>query len=498
MDWKSLVRQEKAFTWAHGVGGWWVRSLASVFVTVGAFGAFSASGSAKQLGYHGGPVLTHPTTTYILYWQGQSVALPAAYLPALGTFIDDWSGSQPRGVLTQYFQRSRGKELVSNSIAYGGLLTDNTPFPRATVTQGEVAGEVEHFVHSHSLAEGYRVNYAVVLPQREGADDGQGDCAWHNWVADAKRQGKIFYSVIPYYSATGGCGVPGPRYPNGADVDNAIDRLSHELSEIATNPWYSHSAPGSPRSWYVDAKRLRDQAEIGDLCRFKYGPRSPSTGADVILDGHPYLIQEEWSNENHSCSLGTETADCGRVWGGTSNDPFTFYSLHVKTVGTRCSVARAVASGWGKATSFDGGAPLNVRINGFDCTRSSYTQVRPLTRCRSGASVVLIFKAPQVPAIVDYTGYVNFAIKPKTITQGASNELHGLRWISWGSASSTAVGRATANGSAGYSRDYPAKVNAYAVGRCEGLRVYTRLSIRNLQTRQAVTETLHCQSGSYF
>ncbi len=100
--------------------------------------------------------------------------------------------------------------------------------------------------------------------------------------------------------------LPHGPYPHDEATDNAIDMLSHELAEIATNPWHTHAEPGIPRSWYAD-----NQGEIGDLCRFTYGPRDPVTGADVFLNGRPYLIQEEWSNADDACSLAPSLSSLG-------------------------------------------------------------------------------------------------------------------------------------------------------------------------------------------
>src|SRR6202035_1649783 len=63
------------------------------------------------------------------------------------------------------------------------------------------------------------------------------------------------------------------------------------------------------KSWYVGTDG--HEQEVGDLCRPDghgvYGPRDGATGADVILHGHPYLIQGEWSNSEGRCSLGAGT-----------------------------------------------------------------------------------------------------------------------------------------------------------------------------------------------
>lgn len=308
-----------------GRGGWTCTnrrrcSLAFVVSTVVAslvacLGAGSAAASQGPLVYHGGPVLTDPSTTYFIYWQGQTGTLPSTYVPQLAQFIDDWSGSTAHGVLTQYFQHRTGKQYVSNAVTYGGTIVDNTAFPRAQLQDGDIAREVRTFVSVRHLPEGLRVNYAVLLPEQESIVTA---CAWHEWVPDTASGGMIFYSIIPYYDPNAaytrstGCNIhaPGP-YPHGEAIDNGIDMLSHELAEIATDPVHMHGTSLEPgQGWRANAHKPADQSEIGDICRWVYGPRE-ATGADVYLNGHAYLIQGEWSNADGGCSLGPTL---GRSW----------------------------------------------------------------------------------------------------------------------------------------------------------------------------------------
>lgn len=266
----------------------------------------AAAAARDQLGYDGGPVLVHPSATYLIYWRGTSGTLPASYVSDLSRFVTDWSGTTAHGVLTQYYQRVAGTEHVSNRISLGGMTTDPTPFPAKhnILTEAQLRAEILSVVRSNGWPEGYTANYAVLLPEQ--ARTRHGGCAWHDWAADTRTGGKVFYSVVPYWKQPStGCPMPRGPYPHSREIDNAIDLLSHELAEIATNPWHLHS-DGSPRSWFT-----KSGDEVGDLCRFVYGPRDQRTGADVYLHGDPYLIQGEWSNADHGCSLGPTL---GRAW----------------------------------------------------------------------------------------------------------------------------------------------------------------------------------------
>jgi hypothetical protein len=43
-------------------------------------------------------------------------------------------------------------------------------------------------------------------------------------------------------------------------------------------------------------------SEIGDKCAYTYGPTS-GNGADITMNGRPYVLQEEFSNSGLSCAI---------------------------------------------------------------------------------------------------------------------------------------------------------------------------------------------------
>ena len=298
------------------------------------------------LAYHQGPVLTRPSTTYIIYWQGSSGTLPSGYVLGLQQFVSDWGNTPAHEVLTQYFQDTRSPQHVSDSVSYGGTALDTDPFQTKhnILTEAQIQATVLSVLRSHRWPEGYRANYLVILP-REERTRRNGACAWHDWAADHRSGGKAFYAVIPYWQQPSrGCPMPSGPYPHGrADIDDAIDLASHELSEIATDPWYVHSSV-TQEGWYVGSNPVGD--EIGDICRSVYGLRDPLTGADVFLHGHAYLIQGEWSNASGSCSLGSDIIHaCGTVGSSAGSG-----DTDIRAYGVDCAVARQVvdagAPGW--------------------------------------------------------------------------------------------------------------------------------------------------------
>src|SRR5947209_4508960 len=113
-----------------------------------------------------------------------------------------------------------------------------------------------------------------------------GYCGYHRFTND----GQVDYAFIPYNAVPGHCQSNNPR-PNGSSADPALSTISHELSEMVTDPdgdgWTDSSAQ-----------------EIGDLCISAFGPSIGGSGDraynESIAGGHFYL-QEEWSNSSNRC-----------------------------------------------------------------------------------------------------------------------------------------------------------------------------------------------------
>ncbi len=69
--------------------------------------------------------------------------------------------------------------------------------------------------------------------------------------------------------------------------------VSHELMETVTDP----SVGNSNYAW-VDSSG----SEIGDKCNFAFGS-TDAAGADLYANGHPYIVQQEWSNRAGACAM---------------------------------------------------------------------------------------------------------------------------------------------------------------------------------------------------
>jgi hypothetical protein len=268
--------------------------------------------------YHGGSVMRDPTV-YAVFWNpttppaGYPGALFGAdYQNGIEHYLSDVSQTPYFNILTQYGDSS-GQPVPPTS-HFGGSWRDTTAYPHAgtwadPLGDGDIRDAVSRAVAAHpnwqtdSLSTMYMVftgknviecsgsgNDCFAANDWTGASSTRGAfCAYHWW------DGSRVYSYQPY-SSTGGCYGNQTDYPNGVDQDITITATSHEQFEAYTDPFGD--------AWYDDVDG--HAGENGDKCAYNYGPYEPD-GSNIVLHGHPYQIQLEWSN--------TAPHGCVKRWG---------------------------------------------------------------------------------------------------------------------------------------------------------------------------------------
>lgn len=273
------------------------------------------SAHAADLPYGGGPVL-HANRTHLIFWQPDRSGL--SYDPGYESLIERFlqnvaaashSTNNVYGLTGQYTD-SRGPAAYAST--YGGavLTTDRLPPNGCTepaamgpgwkvcLTDSQLVAEIEHVIHAGRLPTGPTDVYFLVLPKGFGSCTGSdssscalggstgGYCGYHSQSPD----GAVLYAVIPYNAVSGHCQSNSPR-PNGSTADPTISTISHEQSELITDP--------EDDAW-VDTSGN----EVGDLCRPDFGPVIGGSGQSAwnedIGGGH-YYLQEEWSNIDGAC-----------------------------------------------------------------------------------------------------------------------------------------------------------------------------------------------------
>lgn len=272
-----------------------------------------AADGTTNMTYHGGSVMRDPTV-YAIWWNPTTppTGYPGAlfgpnYQNGIENYLNDVSQTPYFNILTQYGD-STGQPVPPTS-HFGGSWTDTTTYPHAgtwadPLGDGDIRNSVARAVTANpnwqtdSLSTMYMVFTGKNIIECSSAtscfaatdwsgvaDSGNGAfCAYHWW------NGSQVYSYQPY-SSTGSCYGNQTAYPNGVDQDITITATSHEQFEAYTDPLGD--------GWYDDVDG--HAGENGDKCAYNYGPYEPD-GSNIVLHGHPYQIQLEWSNGSpHAC-----------------------------------------------------------------------------------------------------------------------------------------------------------------------------------------------------
>ncbi len=277
--------------------------------------AFDVPSSPSNLPYGGGPVL-HWNRTHVIFWQpdGSGLTFDPGYEALVETFLRNVAAasrtaSNVYGLTGQY---SDGRGPATYASSYGGAVvaTDRLPPNGCTepatgpgwavcLTDRQLQLEIEHVVRAARLPTGSNDVYFLVTPNGLGdcADSAStscalggnvsGYCAYHQQTDD----GSVLYAVIPYNAVRGHCQSENPR-PNGSTADPALSTISHEHSEMVTDPFGN--------AWVDPGTGNED----GDLCLTSFGPNLGGSGDSAWneeINGGHYFLQEEWSNADHGC-----------------------------------------------------------------------------------------------------------------------------------------------------------------------------------------------------
>jgi len=274
--------------------------------------------AATPLTYHGGPV-QHSSRVYAIFWIPPSYFLPASYRTLVTRYFNDvahdsFGTSNVYASDTQYFDVAHGvKQFESYSTTFRAAFVDKHPLPddgcanyllgdhstsRACLTDAQLRSEIKSVVAAHHLPSGLGVEYFLFTPQGLAscfdatalAEGGcydpfsfDGFCAYHSSIS-----GAVLYANMPF-AALPGCS-PGES-PNNNDADAVLNVTSHEHNETMTDPLGN--------AWFDDAGN-----ENGDKCAFVFGAALGSTADGRFnqrINGHPYWLQEEWSNRRKGC-----------------------------------------------------------------------------------------------------------------------------------------------------------------------------------------------------
>jgi hypothetical protein len=233
----------------------------------------------------------------------------ATFEGLISRYFQDVGSSSFYALLTQYSTNPANGTTVSggpiaNSSSYAGTWIDTTSYggkgsASNPLLDADIQSEVARAISSNGwqpgpssmffVFTGLDVQSCIDASHTICTSAAQSQyCAYHGFGDGANASSSVIYANMPDIS---GCAALIPVSPNGDQyADSVINVTSHEQFEAVTDPmitaWYDNGAAGY---------------EIGDECAWLFGPYGSS--GDLLLNGHPYIVQQEWSNAVSACAL---------------------------------------------------------------------------------------------------------------------------------------------------------------------------------------------------
>jgi hypothetical protein len=300
---------------------------AAAALSVGANAAVNASANAASanasaaspvLPYQGGPVMAGTTNIYAIFWQPNG-NVSTNYDTLISRYFGDVGGSPLYQNLKQYTQT--GGAFPSNAVLAASWVDNTTPYSANPILDSDIQTEVTHAQTVNNWTSTGNNIFFVFTEKNEGlcTDSNRssctpditpttGFCAYHSSFGT-----NTIYAAVPYAASPsfgGGCTPGAPSnlnepsapatgsYPNNDDADLTINLTSHEEMEAATDPFGN--------GWITNLI-TNQYFEIGDLCVWTFSPNN-AQGADVVWNGHNYIVQQEWDNSINACDLSGDHA----------------------------------------------------------------------------------------------------------------------------------------------------------------------------------------------
>lgn len=279
-------------------------------------------GCTPPLIYQGGPIADTTgaaglTITPIYWIPSTTTQFPAGYESLINGYISNIAAASLTtgnvySVTSQYYSiAGTTKTFLRYKYTAGTPIVDTQPFPSNgctpvsgftnCITDTQLRAELTRLTTADGLVTDLSHFYPLFIAptvetQVSGYTSAADFCGYHAAFGSAPNQ--VVYGNEPFKAQ--GCGE-GQSPNNNVPADSAISTLSHEISEVVTDP------VSSSKAW-ITASR----AEIGDICADDYGPPLGSTDPghpqgteyNQLINGGEYYTQTEFSNSAYA-SLGT-------------------------------------------------------------------------------------------------------------------------------------------------------------------------------------------------
>ena len=288
----------------------------------------------------------HSSKTYLIFWEPPHLSDGStspttnysAYNATIKQYFQDiaTSPSSLYGIATQYGDTTNGN--ISGTLTYGGYFTDTTGeafglsnsyptsgcsdsalgTPSNCLSESQIETEIKYITGANSITPDMNTDFIVYT------DDGEGSaitisgttsyayspfCGYHDSFSYSSNP--YIFAQIPYTETNvtgdgiGSSTIPCDLFssittPTSTIIDSAISWSSHEHFEMMTDP-----DPEGNLGYGIAWADQTGNYEIGDLCDGEVPSQLLLDGgnADVEINGHYYMVQEEYSNNLSACTL---------------------------------------------------------------------------------------------------------------------------------------------------------------------------------------------------
>jgi hypothetical protein len=289
--------------------------------------AATATGPAIPAAYHGGSVM-RDFTIHTVFWapggahfDGPPAPGTSGYEALVQQFLadvahDSGTASNIFSLLDQYGDHAGAGSYHIHYDPAADSVTDSDPYPSQSrqcvspsgiatcITDLQVEQEVNRVIGAHDApARGLTNVWFVLLPPDVDECVSPGACGTTQFAgyhsAFQLGQGSTIYAVIPdpLIEFTP---PPGSDPEGNPEAEAAIDTIAHETTEAATNPL--GDAWMDPNGFEV-ADKCEDGGEQGTPLGFAAG----GAPYNQLINGHPYLVQDIWSNSRGGCVQSSPT-----------------------------------------------------------------------------------------------------------------------------------------------------------------------------------------------
>jgi len=254
-------------------------------------------GGGPNLVYHGGPVLK-TNRTVAIYWAGSSSFGPG-YTSTIDQYFADVAAASGHGennvysVETQYYDGGGNIQYSSTS---GTAIVDTHAYPANGCTDvytsiclsdAQIRAELQVVVQNPDPT----TTYFVFTGRGIGSCYQSGSCAFSQYCAyhsNVSVKGVTVQYANQPYADTVPAACDAGYHPNGGDADATINVVSHEHRESINDPLGN--------AWYDNRGY-----EGSDKCAWNFG--AVTGNYNQTINGHNYILQQEWSNAISGCAL---------------------------------------------------------------------------------------------------------------------------------------------------------------------------------------------------